>query len=311
MDSRTRTVVEGLLDDGVYRNQFETGLSSGSVSASAGGARDSWERDLFGGAYHSSDVAGFERPKYGALELVRYPDGPIPRFGSCYFVLKPGVCKRASLTFMGSEDPRAAQRIGTIDRIHSVMAALLDEVEQGAVTTPPWPPFQAPTLGVPDLTVKRLLAMLCELADGRRERPAGNPGRVLDTQIEAQVHGPVNLDQDVETLVADPAFSDTATGVLLHRLGERYGFPVRWHCGFRLRVSDVADDFRGPTMPQLARHVAGNDGLVDAVAIGRAQVSLRQRPGEWVAWGDEAEVLQLLKQLWHVVVHYGSPAHPL
>jgi len=305
------TVVEGLLADGVYRNQFETGLSSGSVSAFAGGARDGWEHALFGGAYHSGDVSASERPKYGALELVRYPDGPIPRFGSCYFVLKPGVCEHASFTFMGSEDPRAAQRIGTIDRMHSVMASLLEEVEQGGTTTPPWPPFLAPTLGVPDLTVTRLLALLGELAASRRDPPGGIPGRVLDTQIEAQVHGPVNLDQDIEWLVADQAFSETTTGTLLHALSERYGFPLRWHHGFRLRASDVPDDFRGPVMPLLARRIGDENGAVDAAAIGRAQVALRRQPGEWAAWGDEAEVLQLLKQLWHVLVHYGSPPHTI
>ena len=99
------TVAEALLAEGVYRNQFETGLSSGSVSAFSGGARDTWENTLFGGAYHTEGVTDSERPKYGALELVRYPDGPIPRFGSCYFVLRPGVSMRTSFTFAGQRRP--------------------------------------------------------------------------------------------------------------------------------------------------------------------------------------------------------------
>jgi uncharacterized protein DUF3626 len=307
----TAAVVNGLLADGVYRNQFETGLSSGSVSAHPGGARDDWERMLFGGAYHAPGVRASERPKYGALELVRFPDGPIPRFGSCYFVLRPGVSERTTFTFMGSEDGRAAQRIGTIQRMDTVLAPLMEEIEQGGTTAPPWPPYRAPTLGVPDLTVNRLLRRCDQLIENRRDVADANPGRVLDTQIEAQVHGPVSLDQDVEWLVADPAFSETGTGTLLRALSERYCFPLRWHCGFRLTLDAVPDDFRGPAMPSLARRVADGSGSIDAAAIGRAQVSLGQRPGEWVAWGNEAEVLQLLKQLWHVVVHYGSPAGPI
>jgi hypothetical protein len=90
------TVAEALLEEGVYRNQFETGLSSGIVSAFPGGARDAWESTLFGGAYHAKGITGSERPKYGALELVRYPDGPIPRFGSCYFVLRASASMRTS-----------------------------------------------------------------------------------------------------------------------------------------------------------------------------------------------------------------------
>ena len=93
-------VAESLLSEGVYRNQFETGLSSGSPTGFPGGERDIWERTLFGGAYHAEGVSASERPKYGSLELVRFPDGPAPRFGSCYFVLR-GAGARTSITFMG------------------------------------------------------------------------------------------------------------------------------------------------------------------------------------------------------------------
>lgn len=47
---KSTTVAEALLlNDGVYRSQFETGLSSGSVSAYPGGLRDTWE-NTFGTA---------------------------------------------------------------------------------------------------------------------------------------------------------------------------------------------------------------------------------------------------------------------
>ena len=129
LGTKPKTVAEALLEEGVYRNQFETGLSTGGLSAFPGSPRDSWERSLFGGAYHARGVTDSERPKYGALELVRYADGPIPRFGSCYFVLRPTVSGRTSFTFAGSEDPRATQRLGTISRMDNVMAALFAEIE--------------------------------------------------------------------------------------------------------------------------------------------------------------------------------------
>src|SRR5579863_4274759 len=43
-DPQLRTVAEALLDGGIYKSQFETMLSSGSVSAFPGGARDQWEK---------------------------------------------------------------------------------------------------------------------------------------------------------------------------------------------------------------------------------------------------------------------------
>jgi hypothetical protein len=76
------TVAEGLLRDGFYKNQFETGISNGSRSAFRGGARDGWEHKLFGRAYHDPETQAHERPKYGALDLMQHPDGGSPRFGS-------------------------------------------------------------------------------------------------------------------------------------------------------------------------------------------------------------------------------------
>ena len=164
-------VADGLLTEGVYRNQFETGLSSGSPTAFPGGERDSWERTLFGGAYHAEGVLASERPKYGSLELIRYPDGPAPRFGSCYFVLR-GVGARTSITFMGSEDPHATDRAGTLATPHAVMAALLAEIESGGIATPAWPPFRAPTLGMPGITVSRFYEFSRSCEPGRTPRGA-------------------------------------------------------------------------------------------------------------------------------------------
>jgi hypothetical protein len=302
----TINVAESLLREGAYRNQFETGLSSASPTAYPGGERDEWERALFGGEYHTAGVLASERPKYGALELVRFSDGPTPRFGSCYFVLQ-GVMERTSLTFMGSEDPRAIERLGTVTHPHSVMAPLLTEIENGAMASPPWPPFQAPTLGVKNLTVRRLCGLLHDLRKGRKEPSESELGRVLDTGIEAQVHGPIELDRDVERLVADPAFADTPVGETLRELAAKYGFPLHWHRGFRLPVREVPEDFRGPAVPLLAARIDCPDGILDAAAIGRAAASFHREPERWRDLGNHTQLLQYFRQIWHVLVHYGRP----
>jgi hypothetical protein len=298
-------VVDCLLVDGVYQNQFETGLSSGSPTAFPGGERDEWERTLFAGAYHNEGVTASERPKYGSLELVRFPDGPAPRFGSCYFVLR-GVGPRSSITFMGSERPHAASRVGTLAEPHAVMAALLAEIEDGGIATADWPPFRAPTLGVPDITVSRFYDLL-KLLRVRRPNPSqGEPGRILDTGVEAQIHGPVLLARDVEMLVADPAFAHTRVGQSLVELAEKYRFDFEWHCGFQLDVRDVPDDFRGPAIPKFAERIAGRDGTIDAAVIGRAAASFDQDSEPWNEWGGYFDVLRLLRQLWHVLVRFGN-----
>ena len=209
---------------------------------------------------------------------------------------------------MGSEDPRATERLGAINRMHSIMAALLTEIEVGGIAAPPWPPFRAPTLGVSQLTVPLLLDILRELPRPRKDPADAEAGRVLDTQIEAQVHGPIDLHRDVELLVADPAFAPTLTGAVLRELAHKYEIPLRWHCGFRLPVRDVPDDFRGPAIPRLAERIAGIDGTLDAAVIGRAAASLHEQPHAWRDWASHGEALQHLKQLWHLLVYYGSPS---
>jgi hypothetical protein len=187
----------------------------------------------------------------------------------------------------------------------NVMAELFGEIESGGMAAPPWPPYRAPTLGLPNLTLPRMLDVLKALAVARQAQVHQPPGRVLDTQIEAQVHGTIDLRRDVELLVADPAFTETATGKVLAELATQYEFPLHWHGGFRLAVRDVPDNFRGPQMPSLAARIAAKDGMLDAAVIGLAEGSLYRRPEEWRDWGNQADTLEHLKQLWHVLVHYG------
>src|SRR5262249_6152592 len=114
--------------------------------------------------------------------------------------------------------------------------------------------------------------------------------------------------RDVERLVVDAAFGGTPVGQTLNEAAEKYGFELRWHRGFRLSVRDVPDDFRGPVMPRFAQQVGGVDGVLDAAVIARGAASLHHDPGLWSEWGGYFDVLRLLRQLWHVLVHFGIPA---
>jgi hypothetical protein len=91
-------VGESLLRGGRYVSQFVTRISSGGLTAYAGGARDRWEQAMFGGAYQREQVRREDRPVYGALDLLRHADGPAPRFGSCFLRLRREVLDRTSLS---------------------------------------------------------------------------------------------------------------------------------------------------------------------------------------------------------------------
>jgi hypothetical protein len=283
-----RTVARGLLEDGVYKSQFETGISNGSVSAYIGGARDKWEQTLFDRAYSGAEAT--HRPKYGALDLMRNSDGPAPRFGSCFFILKPEVSQRSTFTFGGSQaNPKYR---GTIDEFHGILGAAFEECFTRDFA-----------FGVSDIRPSQFIDRLLNLETPLHDE--SGPSRNLDHFVEAQIHGDVLLERDVLELVADPSFRNTESGRDLESMAAKYGFPLRWHQGFRMQVADVPKDFRGPTMPSLAARVA-KDEVVDAEAIGTGVRELSKDADAWKDRGTHGEVLQELKLLWHVLVRYGK-----
>jgi hypothetical protein len=174
-----RTVLEHLAADGVYRTQFETGTSSGGLTAYPGGDRWRWEERIFGGAY--DDAPAHERPRYGALNHRRRSVGAAVRFGSAHLRLAEHVLDRTTFCFPDSVfEP---ERFG--------VAAAFDLLEEVAA-------FDA----VP-----------------RTDRDERDVGGVLDDYVEAHVHGVVLVAEDVEALVLDPAFRGTAVAEQAARLG--------------------------------------------------------------------------------------------
>jgi hypothetical protein len=129
---------------------------------------------------------------------------------------------------------------------------------------------------------------LIELAE------AGDPDDLLDDYIEAQVHGPVRLDQDVEAVVLDPSFR----GTRVEEIARGLRCPVEWHGGFRLAAAELGrhPDYRGPQYVRLGTEIA-DGGQLDPRAIGDAS-----RTGRY----DQQD----LKRVWHYVARFGSPDGP-
>jgi hypothetical protein len=109
-------------EDGEYRSQFETGTSSGGLSAYPGGDRWHWETRLFGGAYDDAPVN--ERPKVGALNYLQRLTGAAPRFGSAHLRLRPEIAARCTFCYPDScFDPSS---FGTASRMRLVDLAASD-----------------------------------------------------------------------------------------------------------------------------------------------------------------------------------------
>lgn len=113
----------------------------------------------------------------------------------------------------------------------------------------------------------------------------------LDDYIEAQVHGPVRLDRDIEALVLDPSYRRTA----VESAAQRLPCPIEWHAGFRLTPEELRrhPDYRGPEYVELGAEIAV-DGQLDPRIIGDAARTGRYDP-------------QALKAVWHCLARFGSP----
>ncbi len=237
-----RWVIEALAQEGVYRSQFQTGISNGGLTAYPGGERWLWEKDIFGGAYDEADPA--IRPKYGALNYLHRGTGGSPRFGSAHLRLRPHVLDRT--TFCYPDSCYSPAHFGVADRMGLVALA-------------------------------------------EQQRPSKD---VLDDYVEAQVHGPLVLAEDVDALVLDPCYRGTEIEAIAGALA----CAVEWHSGFRMPASRVADcaAYRGPEFADLAASLM-TDGVLTPREIGLAR---RDGLADW----------QSLKRVWHCVARFGSPA---
>ncbi len=299
-DSTGRTVAAGLLADGRYRSQFETGISNGGRFAVPGGGRTRWETVLFDGAYdrdpserassdrvsneRAADEGSLSRPIYGALDLFDDPFGGSPRFGSSFLVLEPACLDRA--TFCVGDSHLGPQDLGTIDQMTSVLAGAIESCTGGD------------GFGR-NLTVEGFLNAV--EADDRSWPSA----RELDRYVEAQIHGPVELSRDVAAIHLDPSFDGSQIHRDLAVAADRDGFELRWSEGSQVRPDDIDPDFRGPGSVTLARETAV-DGRLDAAAIGRALVGLPYVPPS-IDGDPEDSALQRYKKLWHCCLAFGRP----
>ncbi|OZM72389.1 hypothetical protein CFN78_15500 [Amycolatopsis antarctica] len=111
-----------LVNDGVYRSQFETRTGNGGLTAHPGGDRWRWEHRMFGGAYDDAPPA--ERPKYGSLNHHRRPSGGSVRFGSAYLCLARDVLRRT--TFCYPDSVTEPSDFGTADHLGLIAVAEAD-----------------------------------------------------------------------------------------------------------------------------------------------------------------------------------------
>uniref|UniRef100_A0A7S1G8D8 Uncharacterized protein n=1 Tax=Bicosoecida sp. CB-2014 TaxID=1486930 RepID=A0A7S1G8D8_9STRA len=188
-------LIDKLVADTHLRNQFETGTSCGSLNSQM---RVDWENRLFGGVYGSvDDTKGFERVKYGVLNVVNDPKGIscARQYGSSYLVLR-GVRLRCSFA----------------DRDSSCVTTKLACCESYAHVLSSFSPAE--------------LKATLEVGTRRKD---WHDSSVISIYKELQIHGEVTWAEHVTALRVNPAHRDNeALMAKIRRFCEHNDIELLW-----------------------------------------------------------------------------------
>lgn len=162
-----------LMEDELFKNLFDVGTGGGCTSF---GPRAGWETAIFGGSYDdtSFDDKPSKRPKYGVLDVCNDPRG-VPaawQYGDSYFILK---------------NVRLRSTFASCDTCCVPDCAVLDQ--------------QAGVLNEYEIDELQEVVRVATAPEGSRNR-IGN-GQIISDYKEAQFHGLVRLDRDVQALVVN------------------------------------------------------------------------------------------------------------
>jgi len=195
------------LNDTHYRNQFETGTSSGLLKTSA---REKWEQGLFGPAYDGAKP--FSRPKYGVQNIWNDYRGVLgaKQYGDSYVVLHN--C-RLRCTFAPEDSANLpARRLSVPDYYGHVLNEYSD---------------------------KELAETIRVAAAGREH--VGDSQAVIEKwgkYKEAQIHGEVNFAEHVERLVVNERHRNKEAWI--KDITEKHGWKMTWMSDMKTELESRA-----------------------------------------------------------------------
>ncbi|MHB1483360.1 MAG: DUF3626 domain-containing protein [Saccharofermentanales bacterium] len=286
-----KLIIDNLIEDCKYHNQFVTGTSNGGRTAYPGGDRDIWEKGLFQGVYHKDDVNVFKRPKYGALNLLNYLDGASPRFGSCFFTLKKHVADRCTYAF--GDSSTNPEFLGTRNAFISVFKAILLDVQK-----------TNKLLNHDNFDIIKTISYFNSM-----KNKLYILGRNLDDCIETHIHGEIDLYNDIDSFFVDESYKDGDINNQIYFLAKKFHINLQWIPLRKVSYEDITDDFRGPMTKIIAERVinvfSDNSKYITADLIGQASRFTTQNPEAWSDLGTDYDLFQNIKKLWHTVAYFG------
>jgi len=164
MHFRAESLMKLLCDDTHFRNLFEINKSGGSSNCTA---RSSWENNMFRSAY--KDAKPFDKVKYGTLNIFASSYGvkSAHGYGTSYFILKDHNHER--VTYVHGDSSLKEMHIGSYKGFYHIIYYLKDNV------------------------LKSLLEKIINNVEP--------DDKISFSYIEAQIHGELQLNRDIEKVV--------------------------------------------------------------------------------------------------------------
>lgn len=170
-----KTILQHMLNDKYIKNGYETGRFLNVLFDVKSNSRSQWESNLFNKEYDNAE--GYERVKYGALNILNEPNGisQCKYYGDSFFVLKNDLKNRIS--FVCGDSASQMLHICTFKYCEQLLIHPTNEHFNAIVNR------NSSVINKRDLSD---LTNLTDLTDARFP------------YIEAQIHGPVRLNSDIE-----------------------------------------------------------------------------------------------------------------
>jgi len=189
-----QTTMQYFIKDTHYRNQFETKTSCGTLSSSA---RTSWEDSLFNRIYHSA--SGFERVKYGVLNIVNDPQGVLScrGYGDSYLWLKNETV-RLRTSFANRDTGGGMAKLASTEWYCHVLLEYSDAELEDVI----------------------------QVATGKKYCVSSSR---ISNYKEVQFHGPIEFSRDVEALVVAPRHKgDARMAEMIEQFATKNHINVIW-----------------------------------------------------------------------------------
>ena len=112
---------------------------------------------------------------------------------------------------------------------------------------------------------------------------------ILDDYIEAQIHGDIVVNKDIEAIVLDPSYRATD----VEKLASKLECAVEWHKGYELTIEELEKypNYRGAQFVEIGKLIS-QKGIINPKILGEAATT-----------GNYNE--QALKKVWHYIARFG------